>query len=412
MANESAGSRRTRNIVAGLLALLVGIGAGAVVSTQVGKDDDQAAGEIILAPAADPGSDPFTQPVSAAPDPKLAQAATPLSAPVTVAAGAATTATAGGTPGLYGGTKDKAACDPQKMVDFLAANPAKAQAWVDALNADPEVALPDGSKLTVATIPDYVATLTPLVLREDTRVTNHGFKNGKANPLQSVLQKGTAVLVDTKGVPRSKCFCGNPLTPAVASKVAPKYTGSKWPDFDPTKISFIQQNTTVINNFIVTDLATGKTFTLKAGSPVTAPTTTTTSTTAATPTTAATTTTAAATTTAPPTTTAAPTTTIGAAPVLSNGVVTHDPGNDPACATYGAGIQYYVIGASFTDADGDGKGSVTISGAPAGGDLKFTGDGSSGSFSSSICALPGDLQDIQLTDAAGHASNVLTVTAP
>ena len=107
--------------------------------------------------------------------------------------------------------EQEAACDPEQMVAFLAGNPTKAQAWVDAMNQDPNVALPDGSKLTVATIPQYVATLTPVVLQADTRVTNHGFKDGKATTMQSVLQKDTAVLVDNTGTPRVKCFCGNPL---------------------------------------------------------------------------------------------------------------------------------------------------------------------------------------------------------
>lgn len=82
------------------------------------------------------------------------------------------------------------------MISFLNSNPAKAKAWVDALNADPEVALPDGSKFTVAKIPQYIGSLTPVVLQADTRVTNHGYKDGKATVLQSVLEKGTAVLVD------------------------------------------------------------------------------------------------------------------------------------------------------------------------------------------------------------------------
>jgi hypothetical protein len=33
------------------------------------------------------------------------------------------------TPGLYGGTLDKASCDAAKMVEFLRANPDKARAW-------------------------------------------------------------------------------------------------------------------------------------------------------------------------------------------------------------------------------------------------------------------------------------------
>jgi hypothetical protein len=63
----------------------------------------------------------------------------------------------------------------------------------------------------VSDIESYVGGLTSVRLRFDTRVTNHGFSDGEANPFQSVLQAGTAVLVDGEGVPRAKCNCGNPL---------------------------------------------------------------------------------------------------------------------------------------------------------------------------------------------------------
>jgi hypothetical protein len=56
-----------------------------------------------------------------------------------------------------------------------------------------------------------VAGLTAVRLRFDTRVTNHGFRDGEANAFQSILQAGTAVMVDDQGIPRVKCNCGNPL---------------------------------------------------------------------------------------------------------------------------------------------------------------------------------------------------------
>ena len=95
----------------------------------------------------------------------------------------------GSTPGLYGGTQNNQVCDAQQLVNFLAANPDKGAAWAGVLG------------IRTSDIPTYVATLTPLLLRADTRVTNHGFSNGHATELQSVLQAGTAVLVDPFGVP-------------------------------------------------------------------------------------------------------------------------------------------------------------------------------------------------------------------
>lgn len=60
----------------------------------------------------------------------------------------------------------------------------------------------------------YVAELTPAHLAADQRVTNHGYRNGSPTPRQSLLKAGTAVLVDAEGVPRVRCYCGNPLVPA------------------------------------------------------------------------------------------------------------------------------------------------------------------------------------------------------
>jgi len=74
-----------------------------------------------------------------------------------------------------------------------------------------------------------------VVLRYDTRVTNHGFANGVATPYQSVLQAGTAVLVDRFGVPRARCYCGNPLLPPIPQST-PHYTGDTWPRWSPTTI--------------------------------------------------------------------------------------------------------------------------------------------------------------------------------
>lgn len=107
----------------------------------------------------------------------------------------------GSAPGLYGGTRDTAVCDVEALVDFLTddANAARAAAWAGVLG------------IRVDEIPEYVRGLTAARLSFDTRVTNHGFAEGGASAYQSLLQAGTAVLVDRSGVPRVSCGCGNPL---------------------------------------------------------------------------------------------------------------------------------------------------------------------------------------------------------
>ena len=146
-------------------------------------------------------------------------------------------AVAGDTPGLYGGTETNT-CDPAGIRDALAADPAKAQAWAS------------GVGIPVADIGSFLATLTPLTLRTDTAVTNHGFENGRPTPFQSVLQAGTAVLVDPQGLPRVRCYCGNPLAePNRGSNV--RYTDDGWTGFSEDDVTVITRSPAEIRDFVV-----------------------------------------------------------------------------------------------------------------------------------------------------------------
>jgi hypothetical protein len=151
------------------------------------------------------------------------------------------------TPGLYGGTLKKASCDPQQMVSFLQANPDKGSAWASVLGIAP------------SDIPSYVSGLTPVILRSDTAVTNHGFVAGHATSFPAILEAGTAVLVDRFGSPVTKCYCGNPLTPPPVY-AQPSYVGPPWVGFSPTNITIIKQTTVEINIFTLVDPATGQAF--------------------------------------------------------------------------------------------------------------------------------------------------------
>jgi hypothetical protein len=155
--------------------------------------------------------------------------------------------------GLYGGTLNVSSCDPQKLVTFLQQNPDKGRAWATALG------------ITFAQIPEYVSGLTPVILRSDTYVTNHGYTNGVANPIPAVLQAGTAVLVDKYGFPVTKCYCGNPLTRPPTYSKPPTYYGPKWPGFTPGGITIITQSTTIIDIFVLVDPKTGEPFTRPPG---------------------------------------------------------------------------------------------------------------------------------------------------
>ena len=155
-------------------------------------------------------------------------------------------------PGLYGGTRNYRTCDAAQLVHFLEQNPSKAAAWALTLG------------INTSQIRQYVSGLTDVILRTDTRVTNHGYESGIAIPLQSVLEAGTAVFVNGYGEPVVKCFCGNPLTAPVLY-AAPVYTGPLWTGFSPTQITIIQQSTTIINKFTLYDPTNAKTFTRTRG---------------------------------------------------------------------------------------------------------------------------------------------------
>jgi hypothetical protein len=158
----------------------------------------------------------------------------------------------GSTAGLFGGTENVSACNPQGMVAFLQQHPDKAVAWAGVLGISP------------ADIPAFVSGLTSVVLRSDTMVTNHGFENGHATIIAAVLQAGTAVLVDQRGLPVVKCLCGNPLTPPVPFQRA-TFVGTSWPLFATTTITFIQPTVDVISQFTLVEPITGASFNRPVG---------------------------------------------------------------------------------------------------------------------------------------------------
>jgi uncharacterized membrane protein YgcG len=104
--------------------------------------------------------------------------------------------------------------------------------------------------ISLSDIRPFLRSLTAVVLRTDTAVTNHDFRNGKANAFQSVLQAGTAVLVDEHGVPRVRCACGNPLVGPTARHNV-RYTGQTWPELSHRPVTVIQRSTVIIQHFII-----------------------------------------------------------------------------------------------------------------------------------------------------------------
>ena len=230
--SSSRGNKRSRRTLIALL-IVAALMAGASVTVGALYFAGAFSTEVVAEPLGDPGSNPFAPPLGEdRPVP-----APPANSGVLVS---------GDTVGLYGGTLNQSACDPDKLVRFLQSNPDKASAWAGILG------------ISAAEISVYVRGLTPLILRSDTAVTNHGFANGKATTLNSILQAGTAVLVDKNGVPRVRCSCGNPLTPAKTYS-RPAYIGKPWQGFHPELITTIRPSVTVINEFTIINLGNNRT---------------------------------------------------------------------------------------------------------------------------------------------------------
>lgn len=230
-------------IAAVVTVVVVALALGGVVFALVasGGDDSKKAAS---------GREVFTEPISSTRNP-FSPPVGQDSADVTPVQQGGNTTQVGGQAGLYGGTMQQGTCDKVQLVTFLQQNPDKGSAWARTLGITPEQ------------ISSYVERLTPVILRSDTRVTNHGFKDGRATAFQAVLQAGTAVLVDEKGVVVTKCYCGNPLTSPVS--YPPVYRGAKWTGFSPNNLTVITQNVTVINIFILIDIRTGQPFQRPAG---------------------------------------------------------------------------------------------------------------------------------------------------
>jgi hypothetical protein len=246
---SARGRRSGRDRRRGSLAAAV-LAAFAVAACGSSSGSKTAAGvkgssEVAASPISTVGVNPFT--------PTVGTDKSGLTPPARAASASGRPATyVGSLPGLYGGTRNYKTCDAEKLVSFLEQNPAKATAWASTLG------------ISTAEIPRYVDGLTPVLLRTDTRVTNHGYVNGAADAIQSVLEAGTAVFVNQYGEPVVKCYCGNPLTAPVLLS-APVYTGPLWVSFTTINITIIEQSTTIINTYTLYDPNTGTEFKRTSG---------------------------------------------------------------------------------------------------------------------------------------------------
>ncbi|MCQ0003002.1 DUF6777 domain-containing protein [Streptomyces sudanensis] len=180
----------------------------------------------LLQPAAEPGPHPFSASTALTADHSAARRppAPDTSGGPSAVAGRAPRTVDGATPGLYGGTHSLPSCDVDQQARLLAADGARARAFAQAAGVTP------------GGLGAWLRDLTPVMLRADTRVTGHGYRDGEAVPQEAVLQAGTAVLVDGYGAPRVRCAAGSPLRAPADARPPTGYRGEPWPGFRPERV--------------------------------------------------------------------------------------------------------------------------------------------------------------------------------
>jgi len=257
------GGGRTRALAIGGTALVAIVLATFLVLQFAGGSSV----EVTLRSLGSSGDDPFTDSVAPAPSGNLADFAErgfPDGAAVDLATASSQGGGAAGNlsqyrtvsatvPGVFGGSLDETTCDKDQLVTFLTSEPDKAVAWASVLGMD------------VDDITAYVEELTGVNLGSDTRVLDHGFSDGKLVARQAVLQRGTAVLVDARGVPRVDCYTGNPLRQPTVSEDE-TFIGTPWTSFDEAEVVVIADAPEPIESFEVVSVDDGTSFVRPVGS--------------------------------------------------------------------------------------------------------------------------------------------------
>jgi predicted Ser/Thr protein kinase len=166
-----------------------------------------------------------------------------------------TSSLVGDTYALYAGNRmeKELTCDRSRLADYFETSPSEAKVWADEMGVAPK------------DIRDAMYAMTPVVLRTDTVVTMHGISAGEPTQTPVVLQTGTSILAGKSGVPRMRCFGGNPLTPAPAINAESTFGGTQWELWDPAKAVVITQAPNTIKVYDLVNIDTDRMFTRLAG---------------------------------------------------------------------------------------------------------------------------------------------------
>lgn len=218
---------RRKKVVALVAAVALLVAAGAVGIFFY----ERSTRTVALLAADEPGDDPFT--------PTLVQSGTLV--PTAPFDAAANRTPAGNLDGLYFDAFGSSGCNRAQLESVLGGDPALAAAWATPLG----IAGPG--------VPAYLAALTPVRLRADVRVTAHGNGGATADPYPAIMQAGSAVLVDDRGMPRVRCADGAPLSGA--QPMEDPYYGGGWDGFNPEAMLEVRPAPAPIVEFGLVDTA-------------------------------------------------------------------------------------------------------------------------------------------------------------
>lgn len=151
----------------------------------------------------------------------------------------------GTTPGVYGASRSGEVCDVAALRSQLEEDARVAEAWAMALGVEPAAA------------GGYIDGLTPVVVLRDTAVMDHLLITGRIVPRSAVLERGTAVLVDPKGVPRVRCVSGSPLRTAAPIPSGVVVEGAVWDGFSLSQLQTLPAALQPTGQFVLVDVETG-----------------------------------------------------------------------------------------------------------------------------------------------------------
>jgi hypothetical protein len=152
----------------------------------------------------------------------------------------------GATAGVFGGSVLGDVCDVGALSASLRSAPGVTGEWVAAQG------------IAAEQLDEFLAGVTPVVLLDDTAVTDHRLEGSHAQPRQAVLQRGTAVLVDRRGVPVVRCLSGSPLRAPQPLPAVPSFRGTAWPGFRSALVREIAPGPGSVAEFVLVDIASGE----------------------------------------------------------------------------------------------------------------------------------------------------------